>query len=241
MTKIKWSAQMSDEDFVLASKLYFGQRFWDLHIGCCLIAKIDPDTKKSPVGRDYLDWTEEDEDEYDFTKRPFIVAMRAISERDQGQLKFTNTAPLNVTERKDVIATGKDVKIDTRVFVRWVLEQWPEGCSHFNQAETAYQKRKLAKKEQIAKNQGKQQLKKWGPSSLVQKAQVEKAFWKMVTDQKLDVNKSKGRVSQWARDLVSIMSETISEPYKFHTVRAWISFWIEENQPIIEISKTKSK
>ena len=124
MSEFVWGKEMTDKEFVKASAVYFGQRYWSLHIGCCLIAKVDPKSKLETVGTSYLEWTENDEDEeYDYTKRPFLIALRAISTTEKNAPGLYKTVPLPVARKSDEILNGNDVVVDTRIFVKWVTEQ----------------------------------------------------------------------------------------------------------------------
>lgn len=130
--KIKWGWDMSDADFVAASLPYFQEKYFNLHIGCCLLAGINPQSKSIPVGQNHLKWAEYTGPN-DYTMRPFTVAMRCI----KGEQPILNTHHIN-----EPIKNGKDVILDVRVFVAWAIKKWPNGCSHFEAAEKAYQERK---------------------------------------------------------------------------------------------------
>lgn len=238
MSKIVWGKEMTDKEFVKASEEYFGKRFWDLHVGCCLIAKIDPEEKSKSVGLDYLEWTENDDDEnYDYTKRPFLIALRAISAAENSFPDLYKTVPLPVDVKPDKIQSGKDIVVDTRIFIKWVIEQWPDSCAHFVMAENEYELRKMNKKKQDELLMGKKKIDKWSLKSKGQKEEFRLAFWEMVKKNNLELNSSKGKVSKWTKDLIEIMSITIANPYEFKTVYPWVGDWIEEYQEYKETSK----
>jgi hypothetical protein len=125
---------MTDEEFVEASKGYFKRRQIDLHIGCCLLAKIDPESKDPPVGTGYKNWDDEPEPTpFDYTRRPFDVAVRAIrGEYPNNQLATSETVQFPIDDAKSVV-------LSTRTFVAWATKQWPDGTKSLVLAEKAYQ------------------------------------------------------------------------------------------------------
>ncbi|WP_291734770.1 hypothetical protein [Leisingera sp. F5] len=135
--EITWSVEMSVEDFVSVSEKYFRRQYIDLHIGCCLIARVDPEQKEEPVGKGHMCWDIESSPfPEDYTRRYFNVALRALrGERPVNPLKA-------VSIKSDPIEDGKDVILSARTFVNWVIAQWPGTTMYFDAAEKHYQKSK---------------------------------------------------------------------------------------------------
>ena len=240
MSKIVWGPLMSDKDFVKASEKYFNVSRWNLHVGICLLSKVDPKAKIPVVGA-FLDLSDENNlGEKDDLDRPYTYALEAIS-LAKGQIGQTyDVSPLTVLEETQAEDAAKYI-VNPRAFVKWATSRWPDSTGHLQLAEEEYQNAKEKAKKVKKANQNKMHWKKWGSSALEYRNQTETAFWKMVADKGLDINDHKGFVSQWAEDLRNIQSETIHEPYSFHTIRGWIYGWIGESQPAEEISLKKLK
>lgn len=132
---IEWSLGMSLTDFVKVSEEYFRRRYIDLHIGCCLVARVNPALKKEPVGKGYLSWDQEpDPMPYDYTRRPFDVALRAL----RGELPDNPLIPAKTLP--ETIEDARDVPLSTRTFVAWAMKQWPDTKAHLRAAEDHYKK-----------------------------------------------------------------------------------------------------
>ncbi len=137
-----WDRLMSDVDFVDISLPYFKKKYWSLHEGCCLIAKVNPQTHPG-VGAGYEDWSEDDlESEKDYTRRPFQVALRSILARSEADLFEFEKPKLDAHRVDTPLVNGNSVLLDATVFVEWVLKRWPEQTMHFESAWKARQNRK---------------------------------------------------------------------------------------------------
>lgn len=149
-SKLKWDVDMSDEKFVELSLPYFKKKYLNLHIGCCLLAKTNPETMKNPIGQDHQDYTEDDVFD-SFVFRAFGVALRSVN----GEIPILNTH--DVTKP---IKNGMDVILDIRVFIAWALEKWP-SFTHIEAAENAYRERKSKSPiaNYLGKDKSKQQIK----------------------------------------------------------------------------------
>ncbi len=133
---------MSDGEFVKVSLPYFKKKLWTLHDGCCLIAKVNP-LNHSGVGIGYEAWTEDDPDsETDYTRRPFIAAIRSILAKSETELFESEQPKLIAHHIEDPMLSGKSVLVDATVFVSWVLKRWPDQSTHFKRAWEARQERK---------------------------------------------------------------------------------------------------
>ncbi len=93
---------MTDEEFYELSRPYFKRRYFDLHTGCCLLAKVDPESEGFVVGDGFVDWEEQDGDgkDYDYTQRPFTVALRAINSKTLEELTASKVKPLVSVRRR---------------------------------------------------------------------------------------------------------------------------------------------
>ncbi|MBY6066222.1 hypothetical protein KUW17_05675 [Leisingera aquaemixtae] len=128
---------MTDSDYVEATKKYFQRNFIDLHTACCLVAKVNPALKEEPVGKGYMQWDTQPEPEvYDYTRRPFLVALRALrGEIPEHPLHPAQPLPLEVKDARDIM-------MSTRTFVTWALKKWPDTTGYLQKAEDYYAKKK---------------------------------------------------------------------------------------------------
>ncbi|KNG95021.1 hypothetical protein [Pseudaestuariivita atlantica] len=139
-----WDRLMSDAEFVELSLPYFKKKYWSLHVGCCLIAKVNPISHPG-VGVGYSDWSEDDPDGVDdYTRRPFQAAVRSIVARSDADLFDFEKPRLRAHTIEDPLISGQSVLLDTTVFVHWVRKRWPDQSSHFKLAWTRREARKSA-------------------------------------------------------------------------------------------------
>lgn len=218
MTKeFVWGFEMPISDFVLASEKYFKKPYWNLHEACCLVAKCDPEQHPG-VGQGYLDWSEDDLDsENDYTRRPFIVALRCASNSPADlHIHGGHKLPLHIMPRK--IETGKDVIVDSKVFVDWAVHVWPDGTKHLK---AAYDEREARKAQSTSGYlSGKQ---KAGPT--IKLSQQRQAFLEMLTEL------GGGAKTHSDRDLAVALAKRISEESfsaKSETLRKKIPKWRSE-------------
>ena len=74
------------------------------------------------VGEGYLEWEEQSGNtkNYDYTRRPFTVALRAINFKTTEELVAYNIKPLSVQKISTPINNAKDIILDTTVIgVQW--------------------------------------------------------------------------------------------------------------------------
>lgn len=164
--EIEWSQIMSDADFVKASEKYFKRSRITLHIGCCLVAKTNPELKSEPVGKGYLNWDNHpDPKPYDYTRRPFLVALRALNgEVPTTELKAAEPLPKKVGDAQEIV-------VNMRTFAAWALAQWPLATGHIKKAEEHYAKRKSNSPAGYLSNKNSSYNIKW--------AAIEKEFQKL--------------------------------------------------------------
>jgi len=138
--EIEWSLNMSDTDFAKVSERYFDDRYIDLHTGCCLIKKEDPQLRLDEqriVGQDYLKKSARDAT-YDETMRPFRAALSSMKQTP-------NYTPLIPEKWKKKIKNGLDVRFNTRDFIVWAIEENKNTSSHLKLAESRYRERRDAR------------------------------------------------------------------------------------------------
>lgn len=137
-----WDRLMSDAEFVELSLPFFKKKYWSLHIGCCLVAKVNP-LSHPGVGVGFEDWSEDDLDNVaDYTRRPFQAAVRSIGARSDNELFEFEKPKLRAHRVQDPLTDGQSVLLDATVFVNWVLKRWPDQSSHFKLAWARRQERK---------------------------------------------------------------------------------------------------
>lgn len=170
-SEVQWSLDMSNDDFVEASEKYFKRSFINLHIGCCLLAKVDPELKKVPVGKGYKQWDFEPEPEpgvYDYTRRPFLVALRAL----RGECPEHPLVPAVPLPKE--IEDASDITLSTRTFVKWALSRWPHNTDFLREAEDHYSMKKAKTPTAFLSNQKSATAKKW--------AAIQAEFRKLLED-----------------------------------------------------------
>lgn len=146
MTKdFVWGLEMSNSDFVQASEKYFEKSYWNLHEACCLVVKHDPEEHPG-VGQGHVSWSLNDLDsDKDLTRRAFTTALRCIN-GNEADLLFHGWHKLPTHSKKKKIKTGKDVIVDSKVFVIWAINVWSGRVEHFELALEQREARKLKSK-----------------------------------------------------------------------------------------------
>lgn len=204
---------MADDDFDAVLDKYFAwPGTWDLFTAICLMQKIDPATRTKPIKHDMP--TDDPDGGTDYTIRPYKIALEAIQEAKSGRRPAKNEAPnLIEVEYKAEEIGAKRHHVNPRNFVAWAHARWSYATKHLDDAEERYRKAKEMH----------------GLKSGERKPFAQKAFWKMVEEEKLDVSRRRGKTRKWARMLEARLTPKGKAPlYDSETLRKYIPDWIDE-------------
>jgi hypothetical protein len=202
---------MSDEFDAVLDRYFARKGTWSLFTAICLLQKIDPEERDQPI--DHTMSGVNPDSSTDYAIRPYKIAFEAIQEAKAGRQPREGEPPnlVEVEFRAEEVGAKRHY-VNPRTFVKWACKMWPYATKHLDQAEKRYRKAKephgwtTERKRDFAKSE----------------------FGKMVTEERLNVAKRRGKTRGWARMLEGRMPRKDGKPlYDAETLRKAIRDWID--------------